>query len=46
MNDRDELVGLNGGYLDGSTRLAVIIPIREEMFRRLPRELHVAPSDF
>jgi hypothetical protein len=36
LNDRDELVGLNGGYLDGSTRLAVIIPIRVEMFRKLP----------
>lgn len=46
MNDRDELVGLNGGYLDNSTRLAVIIPIREEMFRKLPKDLQAAPSDF
>jgi len=37
LNNKDELVGLNGGYLDGSTRLAVIIPIRAEMFRKLPR---------
>ncbi len=41
MNTRDELVGLNGGYLDGSTRLAVIIPIRAEMFRRLPHEMQL-----
>ncbi len=40
LNNSDELVGLNGGYLDGSTRLAVIIPIRAEMFRKLPIELH------
>jgi FlaG/FlaF family flagellin (archaellin) len=39
LNAKDELVGLNGGYLDGSTRLAVIIPIRSEMFRRLPKDL-------
>jgi len=39
MNGKDELVGLNGGYLDGSTRLAVIIPIRAEMFRKLPKDL-------
>ncbi len=44
LNDRDELVGLNGGYLDGSTRLAVIIPIRVEMFRKLPATLRVTPS--
>lgn len=45
LNDRDELVGLNGGYLDGSTRLAVIIPIRAEMFRKLPKELPVTPPE-
>jgi hypothetical protein len=44
MNDQDELVGLNGGYLDGSTRLAVIIPIRTEMFRKLPGTLPTTPS--
>ena len=44
LNDKDELVGLNGGYLDGSTRLAVIIPIRVEMFRKLPAELRTTPS--
>lgn len=44
LNDRDELVGLNGGYLDGSTRLAVIIPIRPEMFRKLPGGLRTTPS--
>jgi S1-C subfamily serine protease len=37
LNSKDELVGLNGGYLDGNTRLAVIIPIRAEMFRKLPK---------
>ncbi len=44
LNDKDELVGLNGGYLDGSTRLAVIIPIRAEMFRKLPGDLRTTPS--
>lgn len=35
MNLQEELVGLNGGALDGDNRLAVIIPIRPEMLRRL-----------
>ncbi len=39
LNAKDQLVGLNGGYLDGNTRLAVIIPIRPEMFRALPKDL-------
>ncbi len=43
LNARDELVGLNGGYLDGSTRMAVIIPIRVEMFRKLPKDLPGEP---
>jgi hypothetical protein len=30
----EELVGLNGGALDGDNRLAVIIPVRPEMLRR------------
>lgn len=44
LNNRDELVGLNGGYLDGSTRLAVIIPIHDEMFRKLPKAAPAAPA--
>jgi hypothetical protein len=43
LNARDELVGLNGGYLDGSTRMAVILPIRVEMFRKLPKDLPGEP---
>ncbi len=39
LNAKDQLVGLNGGYLDGNTRLAVIIPIRAEMFRALPKDV-------
>jgi hypothetical protein len=35
LNLDEELVGLNGGALDGDNRLAVIIPIRPEMLRRL-----------
>ncbi len=42
VNDKDQLVGLNGGYLDGNTRLAVIIPIRREMFRSVPGDLALA----
>lgn len=34
LNLDEELVGLNGGALDGDNRLAVIIPIRPEMLRR------------
>ncbi len=41
LNAKDQLVGLNGGYLDGNTRLAVIIPIRAEMFRALPKDLQL-----
>ncbi len=45
LNGKDELVGLNGGYLDGSTRLAVIIPVRDEMLRKLPKSLMGAATD-
>jgi S1-C subfamily serine protease len=45
LNGKDELVGLNGGYLDGSTRLAVIIPVRAEMFRKLPKPLVLSLAD-
>jgi S1-C subfamily serine protease len=44
LNARDELVGLNGGYLDGSTRLAVIIPVRDEMLRKVPKEVTAAAA--
>jgi hypothetical protein len=37
LNLDEELVGLNGGALEGDNRLAVIIPIRPEMLRRLPQ---------
>jgi hypothetical protein len=34
LNLDEELVGLNGGALEGDNRLAVIIPIRPEMLRQ------------
>jgi hypothetical protein len=36
VNLDGELVGLNGGALDGDNRLAVIIPVRAEMLRQVP----------
>lgn len=37
LNLDEELVGLNGGALDGDNRLAAIIPVRAEMLRGLPQ---------
>ena len=45
LNAKDELVGLNGGYLDGSTRLAVIIPLRAEMLRKVPKMATAAGAE-
>lgn len=51
LNTNEELVGLNGGALDGDNRLGVIIPIQPEMLRCLSRtdaadasSVAVAPS--
>lgn len=40
LNLNEELVGLNGGTLDGDNRLAVIVPIRPEMLRRVVPGTH------
>ncbi|MGE5392610.1 MAG: S1 family peptidase [Candidatus Saccharibacteria bacterium] len=41
LNLKEELIGLNGGTLDGDNRMSVAIPLCQAMLRRLPETLKI-----
>lgn len=44
MNQRGELVGIPVGRLQGDYRFSFILPLRAEMFRKVPAEVFAGPA--